>query len=68
VPNGAEICRSPGRRERKEGREKVRDGPWTDSEIRRALAAAGGNKSQAAKLLGVDRKTLYNKLHHYGIE
>ena len=32
------------------------------------LAAAGGNKSQAAKLLGVDRKTLYNKLHHYGIE
>ena len=23
---------------------------------------------QRAKLLGVDRKTLYNKLHHYGIE
>lgn len=43
--------------------------PATEEEqIRRALAAAGGNKSQAAKLLGIDRKTLYNKLHLYGIE
>ena len=43
--------------------------PATEEEqIRRALAAAGGNKSQAAKLLGIDRKTLYNKLRLYGIE
>lgn len=39
-----------------------------EQRIRRALAAAGGNKSQAAKTLGIDRKTLYNKLHLYGIE
>ena len=36
--------------------------------IRRALEAAEGNKSRAAKRLGIDRKTLYNKLRLYGIE
>lgn len=46
----------------------LRDPATEEEQIRRALAAAGGNKSQAAKLLGIDRKTLYNKLHLYGIE
>lgn len=46
----------------------LRDPADEEARIRRALEAAGGNKSQAAKLLGVDRKTLYNKLRLYGIE
>ena len=46
----------------------LRNPAGEEERIRRALAMAGGNKSQAAKLLGVDRKTLYNKLRLYGIE
>lgn len=46
----------------------LRDPVGEEEQIRRALAATGGNKSQAAKLLGIDRKTLYNKIHLYGIE
>ncbi|MFC0877039.1 sigma-54-dependent transcriptional regulator [Saccharicrinis sp. FJH2] len=36
--------------------------------ILKALDAAGNNKSQAARLLKIDRKTLYNKLKLYNIE
>ena len=36
--------------------------------IIRALQETGNNKSQAAKLLGIDRKTLYNKLRLLKIE
>lgn len=46
----------------------LRNPAGEEEQIRRALSMAGGNKSQAAKLLGIDRKTLYNKLHLYGIE
>jgi len=35
--------------------------------IEAALRAANGNKSKAAQLLAVDRKTLYNKMKKYGI-
>jgi two-component system response regulator HydG len=34
--------------------------------IRRVLEAAGGNKASAARLLGLDRKTLYRKLERWG--
>ena len=37
-------------------------------QIEAALQKARGNKTVAAKLLKIDRKTLYNKMHLYGIE
>lgn len=35
--------------------------------IAHVLAATGGNKSTAAHILGMDRKTLYRKLEKYGL-
>ncbi len=35
--------------------------------VRHVLAATGGNKSQAARILGLDRKTLYRKLEQIGL-
>ena len=35
--------------------------------VLRVLEAAGGNKSVAARILGVDRKTLYRRLESYGV-
>ncbi|MFN0244934.1 MAG: sigma-54-dependent transcriptional regulator [Planctomycetota bacterium] len=36
--------------------------------ILRVLQASNGNRSHAARLLGVNRTTLYNKLKSYGVE
>lgn len=36
-------------------------------QIRRVMAAANNNKSRAAKILGIERKTLYRKLERMGI-
>jgi len=38
------------------------------SQIIAVLKKARGNKTVAAKLLQIDRKTLYNKMHLYGID
>lgn len=36
--------------------------------IRQTLKMTNNNKSKAARILGIDRKTLYNKLKEYGIK
>ena len=38
------------------------------SAIRKALEQAGGNKTEAARLLGMSRRTIYRKLESLGIE
>jgi DNA-binding NtrC family response regulator len=35
--------------------------------IRAALAASEGRRTEAAQLLGISRKTLWEKVRHYGI-
>ncbi len=37
-------------------------------QIRKVLAATGGNKSRAARILGIERKTLYRKLERAGVQ
>ena len=36
-------------------------------QIRKILAETGGNKAQAARILGISRKSLYAKLREYGL-
>ena len=39
-----------------------------ESHIRKALAASGGNKKQAAWILGIDRVSLWRKIKRYDLE
>ena len=41
---------------------------WEDEMIREALRRAGGNKSQAARLLGLSRNALRYRLSKIGID
>lgn len=50
-------------------REEILLSPIDEREqILKALKITKGNKSKAANLLNIDRKTLYNKMHQYGME
>ena len=46
----------------------LRDEQSEQERISAALKATNGNKSKAALLLAIDRKTLYNKMKKYGME
>lgn len=46
----------------------LRSGPEEIDRIKEALRAAGGNKAKTARMLGIDRKTLYNKLARFGMD
>ncbi|MCM1313128.1 MAG: sigma-54 dependent transcriptional regulator [Bacteroides sp.] len=46
---------------------RLHDEKYEKERIARALQQAGNNKSKAAELLGIDRKTLYNKLRKYDL-
>jgi len=62
-------CRGPP--ETPNSLREIADGAAADAEqqaIRRALQVTGGNKSQAARLLRTDYKTLYLKMKEYGID
>jgi DNA-binding NtrC family response regulator len=37
-------------------------------QIRKVLAATGGNKSKASKILGIERKTLYRLIERFGLD
>src|SRR3989454_12530689 len=59
------------RREMRPSLKEIAGGAAAEAErqaIRLALHATQGNKSEAARLLRVDYKTLHLKMKHYGIE
>jgi len=64
-------ARGRRRREALFSLKELADGAAAEAErqaIRLALRATRGNKSEAARLLRVDYKTLHLKMKHYGIE
>ena len=67
------MARANGRRQREErpSLKEIADRAAAEAErqaIRLALQATRGNKSEAARLLRVDYKTLHLKMKRYGID
>ena len=54
--------------ERKDLAENFSKSDYEKDQILKALKKTNFNKSQAAKLLQVTRKTLYNKINHYKLD
>jgi DNA-binding NtrC family response regulator len=75
APRHLERCGGAFRKSEAVGRTAVQQGTlrqllW-DSEKRAlmdALQAAGGNRSEAARMLGIDRRNLLRKIEQFGIE
>ena len=67
TPDHLPVLSAPSSKDRTEPTIPLR--PENEQElIEAALRRAKGNKTEAARILQVDRKTLYNKMHQYGIK
>jgi two-component system, NtrC family, response regulator AtoC len=63
-----ELDRSAPPQQRRSGRLSDRRADAEREAVVEALRRAGGNRTQAARLLGVSRRTLYNRLSELGVE
>jgi DNA-binding NtrC family response regulator len=69
----AALRAAPGEAVVQEAREKIAAGglSWKEAErqlVIHALEACDGNRTEAAKKLGISRRTLHRKIHQFGLE
>ena len=60
------LCQSAPVKEQPDGEETLAE--MEARKIREALRTAGGNKTEAAKLLGISRRRMYSRMKILGIE